>query len=73
MQAAAPARPACAVAARAAASKRVELTPRARELYEELSHESSRVLSLPNIVDGYYIAPKFLDKARSAFPTFCSC
>jgi hypothetical protein len=41
------------------------LTPRAKQLYEELAAENSRVLTLDNIVDGYYISPKFLDKVRN--------
>jgi hypothetical protein len=46
------------------------LTPRARQLYEELAAENSRVLSLDNIVDGYYISPKFLDKV--SYPRLAS-
>jgi hypothetical protein len=46
------------------------MTPRAMQLYDELSHENSRVLSLNNIIDGYYISPKFLDKVCT-LPIMC--
>ena len=70
LQAAPPAavRPQRSVAAQAKTRKAKELTPRARQLFEELSDESSRVLDLDNIVDGFYIAPKFLDKVPRLSP-----
>lgn len=44
---------------------RAGLTDNARRMFEDLVADNARVVSLDNIVDGYYISPKFLDKVRS--------
>lgn len=50
------------VAARRPVACKAGLTARAQELYDDLAADNSRVLSIDNIVDGFYISPKFIDK-----------
>lgn len=52
------------VAARRPVACKAGLTQRAQQLYQDLAADNSRVLSIDNIVDGFYISPKFLDKVR---------
>jgi len=34
-------------------------------MYKDLAADNSRVLSIDNVVDGFYISPKFIDKVRN--------
>lgn len=55
------------VATKAAAAPKITGKPLpagAQRKFEELTSENNRCLDLPNVVNGFYISPKFLDKVR---------
>lgn len=58
------------IAPRRPVACRAGLTDNARRLFEDLAADNARVVTLDNIVDGYYISPKFLDKVLSPVDAF---
>jgi len=54
-----------AVAVKASAASLMHLPQGARDKFERLTSEDSDVMLLDNIVDGFYISPKFLDKVSA--------